>query len=202
VRVRHRTSLAVEFAEESEHSLACLGRVGETPSCRAGVTLVGTVENPERAHQWHVPVLERPAFWWGHQGEQTHETVTLRNGEDTTRGDGLQMRYLPRDPTGRPRGSVRAGRADHATDRRERARSLPWFAFDLDYNGRPVTPTTTSKSLTLSGSSAPPPVTATSQGATSARTWRSSPARRDQSTPAGAERVPADIACASKSTRG
>jgi hypothetical protein len=48
---------------------------------------------------------------------------------------------------------------------------------------RPVTPATTSKSLTPSGSSAPPPVTATSRGATSARTWRSSLAKRNQSTP-------------------
>jgi hypothetical protein len=49
VRVRRRTSLTVEFDEEGEHSLACLGRVGETPSCGAGVTLVRRVENPERA---------------------------------------------------------------------------------------------------------------------------------------------------------
>ena len=46
----------------------------------------------------------------------------------------------------------------------------------------PVTPATTSMSLTRSESSAPPPGTATSRGATSARTWRSSRARRHQST--------------------
>ena len=45
VCVRRRTGLTVELDEEGERSLACLGRVGETPSCRAGVTLIRRVEN-------------------------------------------------------------------------------------------------------------------------------------------------------------
>ena len=79
MRVRRRMSLTVEFDEKGERSLACLGRVGETPACREGVALVRRVENSDRAQQWAVPVLERPAVWWRHQGEQTHETVTFRS---------------------------------------------------------------------------------------------------------------------------
>ena len=58
------------------------------------------------------------------------------------------------------------------------------FAVDIDYNGTPGDPSDDVEVPTPSGSSAPPPVTATFRSATSARTWRSSPARRNQSTPA------------------
>jgi hypothetical protein len=87
-------SLTGEFDQESEHSLARLGRIGETPSCRARVAVVRRLENPDRAKQWRVPVLERPAVWRGHQGEQTHQTVTFRNREDVTRDDGFPVARL------------------------------------------------------------------------------------------------------------
>ena len=50
------------------------------------------------------------------------------------------------------------------------------FAFDIDYNGTPGDPSDDVEVPTRSGSCAPPPVTTTSRGATSARTWWSSPA--------------------------
>src|SRR4029078_4891672 len=68
-------SLTVELDEERERALACVGRVGETPSCRAGVGLVRWVEDAERAEERRVPVLERPAVSWGHTREKTHERI-------------------------------------------------------------------------------------------------------------------------------
>jgi hypothetical protein len=53
-----------------------------------------------------VPVLERPAVWWGHQGEQTRETVTFRIREHATRDVGAHGARLPR------RGCGSAWRAD------------------------------------------------------------------------------------------
>jgi hypothetical protein len=121
VRVRRRTSLTVEFDEKGERSLARLGRVGEAPAYRVGVALVRRVENPDRAQQWAVPVLERPAVWRGHQGEQTHETVTFRSRQDAT-PDGVLGARLP--PT---RPSVRAATDD---------RGFPLMQADLRHGRR------------------------------------------------------------------
>jgi hypothetical protein len=51
------------------------------------------------------------------------------------------------------------------------------FALDIDYNGTPGDPSDDVEAPTRSGSCATPPVATTSPGATSARTWWSSPIR-------------------------
>ena len=65
------------------------------------------------------------------------------------------------------------------------------FAIDIDYNGTPGNPDDDVEAPDSSGSFAPPPVTATFRGATSARPWPSSPARRTQQPLALAQRLAA-----------
>ncbi len=90
-----RADLTVEFGDERERALPRLQRVGEAASCRVRVAGVRSLENPQRAQQRCLIVLDRPAAWGGDQGEETHKMVMVRSGQGAVSTDSLHEGATP-----------------------------------------------------------------------------------------------------------
>src|SRR5215217_7868454 len=74
--------VTVELLDERKCSASRLRRVSEAALCRVRVVHVGSIENPERAQQWRVPMFDRPAPRSGRGRQQTGKTVTVRRTKD------------------------------------------------------------------------------------------------------------------------